>query len=168
MEKQYKKKITWTIKNFSSLPSDKIYSDYFLVGDSKWRLLAFPKGNASGINKCLSMYLDVADSESLPDGWKRHTNFSITVVNQISEKLSAPQVSQNWFDQKSPNWGFPLMLPIAKLVDKNDGFLVNGNVKIVAEVGVLEVVGKSDVLVETLLLHESIDVNGFQVLHSQV
>ncbi|CAL9216962.1 unnamed protein product, partial [Arabidopsis halleri] len=33
---------------------------------------------------------------------------------------------------------------------------------------VLEVVGRSDVLVETLLLHESIDVNGFQVLPSQV
>jgi len=46
--------------------------------------------------------------------------------------------------------------------------MVNGEVKIVAEVGVLEVVRKSDVLVETSLVMESIDVNGFQVLPSQV
>ncbi|CAL9216969.1 unnamed protein product, partial [Arabidopsis halleri] len=34
------------------------------------------------------------------------------------------------------------MLPLTKLLDKNDGFLVNGEVKVVAEVGVLEVFGK--------------------------
>ncbi|KAG7648143.1 MATH/TRAF domain, partial [Arabidopsis thaliana x Arabidopsis arenosa] len=60
------------------------------------------------------------------------------------------------------------MLPLTELLDLNGGFLVNGEVKIVAEVGVLEVVGKSDVLEETSLVMESIDVNGFQVLPSQV
>ncbi|KAL1204973.1 MATH domain and coiled-coil domain-containing protein [Cardamine amara subsp. amara] len=60
------------------------------------------------------------------------------------------------------------MLPLTKLHDKNGGFLVNGEVKIVAEVGAVEVVGKSDVLKETLLVNESINVNGFQVLPSQV
>ncbi|XP_019094353.1 PREDICTED: MATH domain and coiled-coil domain-containing protein At1g31390-like [Camelina sativa] len=60
------------------------------------------------------------------------------------------------------------MLPLTKLLDVNGGFSVKGEVKIVAEVGVLEVVGKSDVLEETSLLNESIDVNGFQVLPSQV
>ncbi|CAD5314191.1 unnamed protein product [Arabidopsis thaliana] len=113
MEEQYEKKITWTIKNFSSLPSDKIYSDYFVVGDSKWRLLAYPKGNGYGINKSLSLFLDVADSESLPDGWKRHIKYRLTVVNQKSEKLSKK-------------------------------------------------------IVETPLVNESIDINGFQVLPSQV
>jgi len=73
-----------------------------------------------------------------------------------------------WFDQKSRYWGSPAMLPLTELLDLNGGFLVNGEVKIVAEVGVLEVFGKSDVLVETLLVHESINVNGFQILPSQV
>ena len=59
------------------------------------------------------------------------------------------------------------MLPLTELLDINGGFLVNGEVKIVAEVGVLEVVGES-VLVETPLVNESIDVKGFQVLPSQV
>ncbi|CAL9216963.1 unnamed protein product, partial [Arabidopsis halleri] len=88
MEKQYEKKITWTIKNFSTLQSKEIYSDHFVVGGSKWGLVAYPKGCGGGINKSLSLYLDVVDSESLPYGWKRHTRFRLTVVNQISEKLS--------------------------------------------------------------------------------
>jgi len=57
------------------------------------------------------------------------------------------------------------MLPLTELYG---GFLVSGQVKIVAEVGVLEVVGKSDVLEETLLVNGGINVNGFQVLPSQV
>ncbi|CAL9216970.1 unnamed protein product [Arabidopsis halleri] len=167
MENQYEKKITWTIKNFSSLQSEKIYSDIFVVSDSKWRLLAYPKGNVDDTH--FSLFLEVADSESLPYGWKRHTKCRLTVVNQISEKLSQQEVGlQSWFDQKSPNWGFPSMLPLTKLLDKNDGFLVNGEVKVVAEVGVLEVFGKSDALEETLLVNKSVDVNGFQVLPSQV
>ena len=77
-------------------------------------------------------------------------------------------VTQSWFSQNNSNWGFPSMLPLTKLLNIKDGFLVNGEVKIVVEVGVLEVVGKSDVLVETPLVNETIDLNGFQVLPSQV
>lgn len=60
------------------------------------------------------------------------------------------------------------MLPLTELVDINGGFLVNGQVKIVAEVVVLEVIGKSHVLEETSLVNECINVNGFLVLPSQV
>ena len=61
---------------------------YWFWFDTCRRLLAYPKGNGYGINKSLSLLLDVADSESLPDGWKRHVKYRLTVVNQKSEKLS--------------------------------------------------------------------------------
>ncbi|XP_019094238.1 PREDICTED: MATH domain and coiled-coil domain-containing protein At1g31390-like [Camelina sativa] len=168
MEKQYEKKITWTIKNFSSLQSEKLYSLPFVVGGSKWRFLVYPKGKGVIVDDYLSLYLDVPDSDSLPNGWKRHTKFRLTVVNQIWERISQHKEGEYWFDQKMPTSGFSAMLPLNKLIDINDGFLVNGEVKVVAEVGVLEVIGGSDVLEETLLVHESVDVNGFQVLPSQV
>ncbi|CAD5314192.1 unnamed protein product [Arabidopsis thaliana] len=113
MEDQYEKKITWTIKDFSFVQSQAINSDIFVVGDSKWNLVAHPKGYGESINKCLSLYLNVADFQSLPNGWKRHIKYRLTVVNQMSEKLSEQEE-------------------------------------------------------ETLLVHETIDVNGFQVLPSQV
>ncbi|MFS7937704.1 putative ubiquitinyl hydrolase 1 [Helianthus anomalus] len=40
----------------------KVYSDVFVVGGYKWRVLIFPKGNNSDH---LSVYLDVADFATL-------------------------------------------------------------------------------------------------------
>nr|CBW45925.1 RTM3 protein [Arabidopsis thaliana] len=44
MGKQFDKKITWTIKNFASLPSDLIYSDHFVVGGCKWASTGLSQG----------------------------------------------------------------------------------------------------------------------------
>lgn len=86
------------------------------------------------------------------------------------------------------------MLPLTKLNAKDGGFLVNDELKIVAEVDVIEVIGKLDVpgeseeetqpmkkikvdydhvestdlINETPPVSELMDVNGFQVLPSQV
>lgn len=49
------------------------------------RVLIFPKGN--NVDH-FSMYLDVADSASLPYGWSRFAQFSLAVVNQIHPKLT--------------------------------------------------------------------------------
>lgn len=49
------------------------------------RVLIFPKGNNVDY---LSMYLDVADSTSLPYGWSRYAQFSLAVVNQIHNKYT--------------------------------------------------------------------------------
>ncbi|RID49608.1 hypothetical protein BRARA_H00396 [Brassica rapa] len=148
MEKQSDKKITWVIKTFSSLHSEKVHSDIFVVGRCRWCLKAYPKGNKKANH--LSLYLAVANSEYLPFGWRRHAKFSFTVVNQFSYKLSR----------------LGGMISLSELHDK-EGFLVNREVKIVLKVDVLEVQGKVDVSEESLPVMETIDVNGFHVLPSQ-
>ncbi|XP_024012757.1 MATH domain and coiled-coil domain-containing protein At3g58270 [Eutrema salsugineum] len=190
MGKEVDKKFSWVIKNFCSVRAKKIYSDEFVVDGCKWRLLAFPKGNNV---ECLSLYLDVACSESLPSGWKRNALLRLSIVNQVSEKLSETKATQHWFDATSSDWGFTSMFPLSKLHDKDGGFLVNGELNIVASVDVLEVIGKldvpdeseeatkslskleeddgaksSDFLEEASPVKESMDVNEFQVLPSQV
>ncbi len=49
------------------------------------RVLLFPKGN--NVDH-LSLYLDVADSASLPYGWSRFAHFSLAVVNQYDPKAT--------------------------------------------------------------------------------
>ncbi|KAF9592849.1 hypothetical protein IFM89_017814 [Coptis chinensis] len=73
-------RFTWTIENFNRINTKKHYSDVFVVGGFKWCVLIFPKGN--NVDQ-LSMYLDVADSPSLPYGWSRYAQFSLSVVNQV-------------------------------------------------------------------------------------
>ncbi|CAH2063692.1 unnamed protein product [Thlaspi arvense] len=167
MEKQYEKKITWAIKNFSSLQSENIHSDYFHVGGCKWRLLAYPKGYNNANH--MSLFLSVADPTSLPSGWRRHTKFRLTILNQFSEKLSQSNLkeTQHWFDEKSTNWGFPSMFSLSELHLKDSGFLVNGELKIVAEIDVLETIGKLDVTDEASTITETMSVKGFQLLPSQ-
>ncbi|KAL9832800.1 MATH domain and coiled-coil domain-containing protein [Arabidopsis thaliana] len=79
-------KFTWVIKNFSTLQYDKIYSDPFVIGGCKWHLLAYPKGNK--FNNSLSLYLVVDDARALPCGWRRYAQFSLTIINQLTDKLS--------------------------------------------------------------------------------
>ncbi|XP_031284414.1 MATH domain and coiled-coil domain-containing protein At2g01790-like [Pistacia vera] len=78
-------RFTWRIENFSRLNTEKHYSEIFIVGGYKWRVLIFPKGN--NVDH-LSMYLDVADSGSLPNGWSRYAQFSLAVINQIRTQSS--------------------------------------------------------------------------------
>ncbi|KAF3517951.1 hypothetical protein DY000_02061702 [Brassica cretica] len=89
MGKQFNKKITWVIKNFSSLKSEKFYSDRFVVDGCKCctcrYLCAYPKGSN---NDHLSLFLVVDNHGSLPIGWKRHAKYTFTVLNQLSKKLS--------------------------------------------------------------------------------
>ncbi|CAH8269045.1 unnamed protein product [Arabidopsis lyrata] len=190
MAKQGYKRFAWVIKDFYSLQCEKCYSVPFLIGDCKWRLCAYPKGR--NVNY-LSLFLDVVDSESLPSGWSRYVKIRLTVVKQVSEEHSVIKETHRWFDEKHLGWGFPAMLDLTKLHDEMDRFLVNGELVIVADVQVLEVVGtvdesaeseeasepvskmkvddgaKSiDLLSQTQQVKESIDVNGFQVHPSQV
>ncbi|KAG7561306.1 MATH/TRAF domain [Arabidopsis thaliana x Arabidopsis arenosa] len=156
-----KKKFTWVIKNFSSLQSEKIYSDQFVIDGCRWRLLAFPKGNSIKSDH-LSLYLEVAESESLPCGWRRHAQFFFTIVNHIPGKFSQRKETTHWFCEKVPDWGFTNMFPLNELKAKDSGFLVNGDLKIIVEIEVLEVIGLLNVS-ESMM-----DVNGFHVLPSQV
>ncbi|KAL1225762.1 MATH domain and coiled-coil domain-containing protein [Cardamine amara subsp. amara] len=164
MGKQLAKKITWVIKNFSSLRLEKIYSDQFIVGGCKWRLLVYPKGNNTDY---LFLYLEVADYESLSPGWRRQAQYLLNIINQNSVKRSKHNEAQKWFDVDSPRWGRLFMFSLNEINAKDSG-LLNGELKIVAEIEVLEVIGNLDVSEEPSTIMETMDFNGFQLLPSQV
>ncbi|CAG7898387.1 MATH domain and coiled-coil domain-containing protein At3g27040-like [Brassica rapa] len=158
------KKFTWVIKNFSSWRSKCVRSRTFVLSQCQWSLGAFPRGvdNASCF---LSLYLVVSNPVSLPSGWRRHAKFSFTLVNQFPGEVSQLREIQYWFDQKDIMQGFQSMICLSDLNARDSGFLVNDELKIVAEIDVLEVVGELDVPVVTT---DIVDINGFQVLSSQV
>ncbi|KAG2307794.1 hypothetical protein Bca52824_027542 [Brassica carinata] len=150
------------------------------VGNKLTRLVVFPNG------KYLNVCLLATNFKILPCGWRRHTKLRLTFVDQLSEKLSEHKEKQGWLDRKSILICVPEML--TKLHDKKSGFLVNDELKIVAEVDVLKVIGRLDVSEEesqevtqplkraklsdgavsihlnkeTSSVEECVDVNGFQ------
>ncbi|KAF5177466.1 Ubiquitin carboxyl-terminal hydrolase [Thalictrum thalictroides] len=130
-------RFTWHIENFSRLNTKKHYSDVFLVGGYKWRVLIFPKGN--NVDH-LSMYLDVADSANLPYGWSRFAQFSLAVVNQASNRYTVRKDTQHQFNVRESDWGFTSFMPLSELYDISKGFLLNDRLVIEAEVAVRKVV----------------------------
>ncbi|XP_060958514.1 ubiquitin C-terminal hydrolase 13 isoform X4 [Cannabis sativa] len=129
-------KFTWTIENFTRLNVKKHYSDVFVVGGYKWRILIFPKGNNVDY---LSMYLDVADSSTLPYGWSRYAQFSLAVVNQMHNKYSIRKDTQHQFNTRESDWGFTSFMPLSDLYDPSRGYLMNDTCLVEAEVAVRKV-----------------------------
>ncbi|GFP97183.1 ubiquitin carboxyl-terminal hydrolase 12 [Phtheirospermum japonicum] len=126
-------KFSWRIDNFSRMNTKKLYSETFELGEYKWRILIFPKGNNADH---LSMYLDVADSATLPYGWSRYAQFSLTVVNQVHVKYSLRKETQHQFNARENDWGFTSFMPLAELYDPSRGYLFNDTCVIEAEVAV--------------------------------
>ncbi|XP_010237253.1 ubiquitin carboxyl-terminal hydrolase 12 isoform X4 [Brachypodium distachyon] len=130
-------RFTWTIDNFTRLSGKKHYSDVFVVGGFKWRVLIFPKGNNV---EHLSMYLDVADSGNLPYGWSRYAQFSLAIVNQVHQKYTTRKDTQHQFNARESDWGFTSFMPLSELYDPSRGYLLNDTVVIEAEVAVRKMV----------------------------
>ncbi|PQQ06126.1 MATH domain and coiled-coil domain-containing protein [Prunus yedoensis var. nudiflora] len=130
------KTFTWTIENFSKLNNQKLYSEVFLIGDWKWRILIFPKGNNV---KQLSVYLEVVDASDLPFLWTRYAEFSLTVVDQLNSNKSITKDSKHGFNSSESDWGFTSFMPLSELCDSNKGFLRNDKCIIEADVSVRKV-----------------------------
>ncbi|KAK3017522.1 hypothetical protein RJ639_007459 [Escallonia herrerae] len=130
-------RFTWMIENFTRLNLKKLYSDVFTVGGYKWRVLIFPKGN--NVDH-LSMYLDVADSGTLPYGWSRYAQFSLAVVNQHHSKYTMKKDTQHQFHARESDWGFTSFMALSDLYDPGRGFIMNDTVVIEADVAVRKVV----------------------------
>ncbi|KAF3659745.1 Ubiquitin carboxyl-terminal hydrolase 12 [Capsicum annuum] len=131
-------RFTWKIENFSRINVKKLYSRPFAVGGYNWRILIFPDGN--NVDD-LSMYLDAADSATLPYGWSRYSQFSLSVVDQIQNTYSIRRETQHLFNARDSDWGFTSFMPLAELYDQKRGYLVDGMCIIQAEVSVGKLVG---------------------------
>ncbi|KAL8095028.1 hypothetical protein AgCh_036497 [Apium graveolens] len=129
-------RFSWPIRNFSRL-SDKVYSNNFVCGGFKWRVLIFPNGNNVDF---LSMYLDVADALSLPYGWTSRAQFRMSVINHIDPKHSVKKEAEHTFHARESDWGFTSFMPLSELYDPNKGFLVRDTCFIEADVAVRKVI----------------------------
>ncbi|KAG6434216.1 hypothetical protein SASPL_105839 [Salvia splendens] len=145
-------RFTWKIENFSKVNTKKQYSEVFLVGGYKWRILTFPKGN--NVDH-LSMYLDVADSSALP------YVLMACLVSLVMGNLCSVSDSiiffgytdrytclcsdglfdtQHQFNSRESDWGFTSFMPLSDLYDPGRGYLVNDICIIEADVAVRKVV----------------------------
>ncbi|KAK2352492.1 TRAF family protein [Trifolium repens] len=62
---------------------EKYESNEFQVGGHKWKLILYPSGNPKSNGKGhVSLYMAIADTENLIDGWEVNVNFKLFVFDQ--------------------------------------------------------------------------------------
>ncbi|XVE76887.1 hypothetical protein DITRI_Ditri13aG0016400 [Diplodiscus trichospermus] len=120
---------------------EKYESGVFESGGYKWRLLLYPNGNTKGNGDgCISLYLQIAETETLPLGWQVNVNFKFFVFDQIRDKYltieDAGAVKR--FHQMKTEWGFDQLLLLECFNDASNGYLVNDSCIFGAEVFVIE------------------------------
>ncbi|CAH9124011.1 unnamed protein product [Cuscuta epithymum] len=125
-------RFTWRIENFSKLAVRKLYSVVFVIDRYKWRLCLDPKDSTN----LMYIYLQVADSSSLPNGWSIRAMYDIALINQIDINKTIYEGSGDEFDTKHNSWGFSL-ISLSKIHNKSEGFLVDDTCLLEAEVSVV-------------------------------
>ncbi|KAJ0935355.1 putative ubiquitinyl hydrolase 1 [Helianthus annuus] len=124
---------SWTINKFSAVTEEQVYSEVFKVGKVKWKLSLYPKGNNTGKDTHLSIFLNVHDTTAFPIGWKVYAKFKIRVKSQGTEN-DIEKEGQNWFTNSDIGWGFSTFMILSQLNDSENGFLLNDNLMVEGEI----------------------------------
>lgn len=125
-------KYTWTLRDYSRIKDKKHYSEPFVIGSFKWRILLFPKGNNADY---LSVYLDVADAGELPANWNRYANFKLIVVSALDPaRLNLVKEAHHNFTARESDWGFTQFMPLTELYEPQKGYLHDDTLTIEAHV----------------------------------
>ncbi|EGG13886.1 BTB/POZ domain-containing protein [Cavenderia fasciculata] len=121
--------VTWTISNFSSIKTQKHVSNIFEMRGLKWRMWAYPAGEAKHSDS-FSVYLEavrVKEKESYD--FLRNTTFFFALVNQKNKTNSKqyPSSPNVLFNYEKSVWGNGL-IELKNLYDSSSGFLDNDTV----------------------------------------
>ncbi|KAI4369489.1 hypothetical protein MLD38_017924 [Melastoma candidum] len=112
---------------FTKNAIDKYESGVFQAGGYKWKLLIHPNGNKSRNAKDhISMYLSIAETTSLPQGWEIHAVVRFFLLDQNQDNYLAVQATkERRFREMTLEWGFDQFLPLKAFMDTRNGYLVD-------------------------------------------
>ncbi|EYU39918.1 hypothetical protein MIMGU_mgv1a021770mg, partial [Erythranthe guttata] len=122
---------------FSDYGIDKYETREFEAGDYKWRLIIYPNGKEKGDH--ISVYLAMAETSYLPMNWEFNAIFTIFLYNQISDKYLCFRLKRGRrFNETKSEWGFPKFMSKRILKNKSNGYLLDDNLVLGAEVYVFK------------------------------
>ncbi|GAB2267616.1 hypothetical protein Dimus_002598 [Dionaea muscipula] len=132
MEKLTFRSYTWALYDFSKLRTD-TYSDNFSIEGRSWKLRLYPRGNATGQGRFLSVYLYLDDRTDLTGGRKLYVECEISIKDQLTGNDSKRTVGF-WFDSTKDYQGFNDFLSLPDLNSPLKGYKQNDTLIIEATI----------------------------------
>ncbi|XP_023640425.1 MATH domain and coiled-coil domain-containing protein At2g42480-like [Capsella rubella] len=169
MGNQVPRSFRFKIDNFSEKEAV-ILSPIFISGGCEWYLRLYPKGNCS-CNDHTSLFLSLANPQSLPTGWIRKARYDFLLLNQSGKVLYRThkepgidgQPRRTKFCSTYPSWGYKKTLPYINLNEKS--LLEKDRLIVDVYIWGVELV---DVNGRVVKEKQTVDINGFQVFPYQV
>ncbi|XP_017241213.1 uncharacterized protein LOC108213940 [Daucus carota subsp. sativus] len=110
---------------FSGNGVDHIKSNSFQVGDHKWKIKLFPKGNNEGKDDHVSVYLLLDSTSTLPLGQGVYAILKFFLLDQIKGDYLVVQGKASRFDSFKCEWGFDKFISLEDFEEPTNGYLVN-------------------------------------------
>ncbi|CAF2063588.1 unnamed protein product [Brassica napus] len=107
-------KFSWALKNFSELNVNNLTSDIFSMGGRKWVLRLYPKGDTIADGKWLSIYLEMAASDTLKEDEKIFVQANLRVLDPLGSNHIQLQMNV-WFEVQNASWGWNKFMSLAEL-----------------------------------------------------
>ncbi|XP_059444066.1 BTB/POZ and MATH domain-containing protein 1-like isoform X3 [Corylus avellana] len=138
------------LKIFPGNKEPKYDSDVFESGGYKWRLSFYPNGRKECNGKgSISLYLVIAETDSLPLGWEVKAICRLFVLDQIRGEYVTFQDANGkvrLFHGMNTEWGFGQFLSLTTFSDSFNGYLLEDSCVFGAEVFVIKCTGKGELL----------------------
>eukprot|EP00557_Chaetoceros_sp_GSL56_P005659 CAMPEP_0176498276 /NCGR_PEP_ID=MMETSP0200_2-20121128/12225_1 /TAXON_ID=947934 /ORGANISM="Chaetoceros sp., Strain GSL56" /LENGTH=1545 /DNA_ID=CAMNT_0017896453 /DNA_START=217 /DNA_END=4854 /DNA_ORIENTATION=+ len=133
---------THTIENYSSKRESGCkkaeYSNITIDNfGNRWRLIVYVNGNGRASNHHLSLFLQVADADDLPFGWKKAVSYVLTLEHPHDANLGyAKRNPDKTFKlcPKAIDWGWSQFITSDRI--QQDGFVRNDSLTVRAHVTV--------------------------------
>ncbi|XP_058189030.1 MATH domain and coiled-coil domain-containing protein At3g58400-like [Rhododendron vialii] len=127
---------------------EKYESDMFEAGGYKWKLLLYPRGRTErNANGYVSLYLEIAETDTLPLGWEMNVKFSIFVYDQLRDKYLTFQDGHGGmvrFHGMKTEHGFARLLSLENFSNASNGYLVDDSCIFGAEIFVIKSTGNGE------------------------
>ncbi|KAJ1439471.1 TRAF-like [Sesbania bispinosa] len=125
---------------------EKYETNVFQAGGYKWRLILYPNGNLhSNGSGYVSLYLAIADTDKLSNGWEVDVHFKLFVFDKKNNNYLTIQDANGAvrkFHEMKTEWGFEQLISLETLFDSSKGYLVEDSCVFGAEVFVITHSGK--------------------------
>ncbi|KAF9606351.1 hypothetical protein IFM89_025019 [Coptis chinensis] len=132
---------TFAIQSFSLLQKcsiERYETSIFEAGGYKWKLCLFPNGNKNkNVKEHVSLYLVIAETNSLPPGWHVNVVFRFFLFDQIRDKyltMEDVKATGKRFHAMKTEWGFDQLIALKTFNDPSNGYLVDDECVFGAEV----------------------------------
>ncbi|KAK3012860.1 hypothetical protein RJ639_010259 [Escallonia herrerae] len=134
--------IQWKIPSLAALDANKENSSEMKeIGGHDWKLSIYPKGDGKvRRQQCLSMFLGLANTDSLPAGRKMYVEYKLRIKNKRGDKDHEKE-GHEWLSEKVTKMGFSDFIEVGHIYDDSKGWLFNNGMDIEGEIKIISSCG---------------------------